>query len=150
MGYKGCAAQQGMFFFASLSLEQGLQISISLWNRVYFLPFRLWNTVGVTFLLPESCCKRTLLLFPLGSRCMFTQTLGFWFEGQPHLTFSSLEQGIYFHDFVKNRIAKMCLFSLEQGQVPRHSAAHHHPKLRAVPLSPPPPPPPKKKKQVLT
>ena len=43
--------QQGMGF-GSLSLEQGLQISVSVWNRVYFLPFRLWNTVGVTF-----CCQ---------------------------------------------------------------------------------------------
>ena len=31
---QGFAAQQGMVF-ASLSLEQGLQISISVWNRVY-------------------------------------------------------------------------------------------------------------------
>ena len=45
-----CAAQQGMVF-ASLSLKQGLQIGVSVWNRVYFLPFRLRNTAGVTFLL---------------------------------------------------------------------------------------------------
>ena len=32
---RGCATQQGMVF-ASLSLEQGLQISISVWNRVSF------------------------------------------------------------------------------------------------------------------
>ena len=30
-----CAAQQGMFF-ASLTLEQGIKIALSLWNRVYF------------------------------------------------------------------------------------------------------------------
>ena len=46
---RGCAAQQ--------SLEQGLQISVSVWNRVYFMPFRLWSTVGVTMLLPESRYK---------------------------------------------------------------------------------------------
>ena len=66
------------------------------WNRVYFLPFRLWNMVGVTILLPESRYKRTLLLFPLGSRCTFTQTLRFRLEGQLRLTFFSLEQGIFF------------------------------------------------------
>ena len=65
---RGCAAQQGMVF-ASLSLEQ-----LSVWNRVYFLPFWLWSMVGVTFLLSESCYKRTLLLFPLGYHCMLTQT----------------------------------------------------------------------------
>ena len=32
---RGCAAQQGMVF-ASLSLGQGLQISVSVWNRVSF------------------------------------------------------------------------------------------------------------------
>ena len=47
--------------------------------------------------------------------------------------FFSLEQGIYFHDFVWNRVAKLRLFSLEQGQVLRHSAANPHPKLRGVP-----------------
>ena len=31
-----CAAQQGMFF-ASLTLEQGIKIALSLWNRVYFI-----------------------------------------------------------------------------------------------------------------
>ena len=123
--------------FASLSLEQGLQISVSVWNRVYFLPFRLWNTVGMTILLPESRYERMLLLFPLGSRFTFTQTRRFRLEGQLRLTFFSLEQGIYFHDFVWNRLAKLRLFSLEQGQVLRHSAAHPYPKLRGVP--PPPP-----------
>ena len=119
--------------FASLSLGQGLQISVSVWNRVYFLEFRLWNTFGVTILLPESRYKRTLLLFPLGYRCMFTQTRRFRLEGQTRLTIFSLEQGTYFHDFVWNRVAKSRLFSLEQGQVLRHSATHIHPKLRGVP-----------------
>ena len=32
-----CAVQQGVVF-ASLSLEQGPKISVSLWNRVFFLP----------------------------------------------------------------------------------------------------------------
>ena len=31
-----CAAQQGMVF-ASLTLEQGIKIALSLWNRVYFI-----------------------------------------------------------------------------------------------------------------
>ena len=53
-------------------------------------------------------------------------------EGQPRLTFFSLEQGIYSHDFVWNRVAELRLFSLEQGQVFRHSAAHPHPKLRGL------------------
>ena len=138
---RGCAAQQGMVF-AFLSLEQGLHISVSVWNRVYFLPFRLWNTVGVTILLPESRHKQTLLLFQLGSRCMFTQTRRFRLDGQFRLTFFSLEQGIYFHNFVWNRVANLRLFSLEQGQVLRllrHAAAHPHPKLRG---EPPPPPTP--------
>ena len=103
------------------------------WNRVYFLPFPLWNTVGATILLTEARYKRTLSLFPLGSRCTFTQTRRFRLEGQLRLTFSSLEQGIYFHDFVWNNVAKLRLFGLEQGQVLRHSAAHPHPKLRGVP-----------------
>ena len=90
-------------------------------------------------LLLESWYKRTLLLFPLGSRCTFIQTRRFRLEGQPRLTYFSLEQGIYFHDFVWNRVAKLRLFSLEQGQVLRHSAAHPHAKLKGV--SPPPPPP---------
>ena len=99
----GCATQQGTVF-ASLSLEQGLQISVSVWNRVYSFPFRLWNTVGVTLLLPESHCKRTLLLFLLRSCCMFTQTRCFRLEGQLCLTFFSLEQAYLFSQF-----------SLEQG-----------------------------------
>ena len=37
MGSRGCPAQQGMVF-VSLSLEQGLKISVSVWNMVYFLP----------------------------------------------------------------------------------------------------------------
>ena len=125
---RGCATQQGMVF-ASLGLEQGLKISVSVWNRVYFSPFRLWNTVGTTILLPKSRWKRTLLLFLLGSRCTFTQTRRFWLEGQVRLTFFSLEQGIYFQDFVWDRVAKLRLFSLEQGQVLGHSAAHPHPKF---------------------
>ena len=31
-----CAAQQGMVF-ASLTLEQGIKIALSLWKRVYFI-----------------------------------------------------------------------------------------------------------------
>ena len=87
----GYAAQQGMVF-APMSMEQGLQISVSVWNQVYFWPFRFWNTVGVTFLPPESRCKRMLLLFPVRSCCMFTQKRCFQFESQPCLTFFSLEQ----------------------------------------------------------
>ena len=43
---KGCATQQGVVF-TSLSLEQGLQIAISVcWNRIHtFHPFQLWNWV---------------------------------------------------------------------------------------------------------
>ena len=33
------------------------------------------------------------------------------------------------------RVAKLCFFSLEQGQVPRHSVTHLHPKLRGYPLT---------------
>ena len=117
---RGCAAQQGMVF-AFLSLEQGLQISVSVWNSVYFLPFRLWNTVGMTILLPESRYERALLLFPLGSRCTFTQTRRFRLDGKLRLTFFILEQGIYFHNFVWNRVENLRLFSLEQGQVPLFS-----------------------------
>ena len=91
------------------------------------LPFAI-PTLGVTILLPESRCKWKLLLFPLGSCCLFTQTHHFRFESRPRLTFFCLGQGIYFHDFVWNRVAKLCLFSLKQGQIPRHSAAHPHPK----------------------
>ena len=138
MGYTGMCHSTGDGFCLSESGVQGLQISVPVWNRVYFLPFRLWNTVWVTFLLPESCCKQMLLLFPLGSRCMYTQTCSSRFKGQLHLTFFSLEQCICFHDFVWNRVAKLCLFSLEHGQAPRHSAAHPHPKLRGV--IPPPSP----------
>ena len=47
---QGCAAQQGMVF-ASLSLEQGLQISVSVWNML---------GVRVTFFLPELCCKKAM------------------------------------------------------------------------------------------
>ena len=117
------------------------QISVSVWNWVYFSPFRSWSTVGVTFLRPESRCKRTLLLFPLGSRCTFTQTRRFRFGGQPRLIFFSLEQGIF--TILSGTVVKLCLFSLEQGQVPRHSAAHPHPKSRGIPPPPPPPPPPR-------
>ena len=81
----------------------------------------------MTILLPESQYKRTLLLFLLRSRCTFTQTHCFRLEGELHLMFFSLEQGIYFHDFVWNRVANLHLLSLEQGQVLRHSAAHPHP-----------------------
>ena len=57
----GMCRSTGYGFCLSLSLELngGLQISVSVWNRVYFLPFRLWNTVGVTIFLPESRHKRT-------------------------------------------------------------------------------------------
>ena len=48
--------------FASLSLEQGLQISILSGTGYNLCPFRLWNTVGVraTFFLSESRCKQTV------------------------------------------------------------------------------------------
>ena len=46
-----------------------------------------------------------------------------------HLTFSN-RVSILFHNLAWKSVAKSCLFSLEQGQVPRHSAAHPHPKLR--------------------
>ena len=98
----GSAYFFGVLFFEVLVLETpsgtgggSKNQSVSVWNRVYFLPFHPWSTVGVTFLRPESRCKRTLLLFPLGSRCMCTQTRCFRFEGQPRLTFFSLEQGIF-------------------------------------------------------
>ena len=122
--------------FASLSLEQGLQISVSVWNRVYFCHSDSGTRSGQLFCCQNRGTNERLLLFPLGSRCTFTQTRRFRLEGQPRLTLFSLEQGIYFHDFVWNRVAKLRLFSLEQGQVLRHSAAHTHPKLRGV--TPPP------------
>ena len=39
---------------------------------------------------------------------------------------------IYFHHSVWNRVARLRLFSVEQGQVPRHLAAHPLPKLRGI------------------
>ena len=121
MGYTGCASQQGMVF-ASRILEQGLKISVSVCNRViHFLPIQLWNTVGVIRLLfspPEShcCCSRSC---PIA--CLLKHT---------------------FSDSKVNRVAKLHhLFSLEKGQVPRHSAAHPHSKLREYPPPPPPPGP---------
>ena len=100
---QGCAAQQGMVF-ASPSLEQGLQISVSVWNRVCFLPCDSGIRRGYSFCYQESRCKWMWLLFLLGSCCTFTQTRCFQLEGEPCLTFFSLEQGTYFH-----------LFCLEQG-----------------------------------
>ena len=133
----GCSST-GYGFCLSESGTGSTKISVSVWNRVYFLPFRLWNTVRMTILLPESRYKRTLLLFPLGSRCTFTQTRHFRLEGELRITFFSLETGIYFHHFVWNRVGKLRLFSLEQGQVIRHSAAH--PILNWGEYPPPPPP----------
>ena len=135
MGYTGMCCSTGYGFCLSESgtgptnqrfcLEQG---------KYCFFPFRLWNTLRVTCLPSELRCKRTLLLFLLGSHCMLTPTHSFRFEGQLCLTiFSVWNRRIYFHHFVWNRVAKLCLFSLEQDQVPRHSAAHPHPKLRWVP-----------------
>ena len=116
-GYGFCLSESGTGSTNQrFCLEQGILFAIP-----------LWNTVGVTILLPESRYRRTLLLFPRGYRCTFTQTRRFRLEGQPRLTFFSLEQGIYFHDFVWNRVAKLRRFSLEQGQVLRQSAAHPHP-----------------------
>ena len=132
---RGCATQQGVVF-ASLTVEQGLQIGSSVQNRVYFLPIPTLEhvRVRVTFLLPESRCKRTLLLFPLVSRCRFTQTCNFDLKVNCVSHFGTL-QGIYYHHLVWNRAAKLCLFSLEQGQVPMHSAAHPHPTLRGRVMS---------------
>ena len=74
-------------------------------------PFRLWNSVGVwvTFFPPESRCKRTLLLCPLVSRCMFTPKRHFQFEDKLRFTFW-------------NRVS--IFTGLEQGLVSSHSAAH--------------------------
>ena len=59
-----CAAQQGMVF-ASLSLEHGLQISVScLGQGILFCHSDSGARSGLAFLLPESRYKRTLL-FPL-------------------------------------------------------------------------------------
>ena len=142
MDYTGMCHSTGYGFCLSESFWNRVYKSAFLvWYRVYFLPFRLWITVGVTILRPESHYKRTLLLFPLGSRCTFTQTRRFRLEVTSSHVFN-LEQGIYFHNFV----ATLRLFSLEQGQVLRHSAAHPHTKLRGVPSPPsplPPPPPPR-------
>ena len=56
-----------------------------------FCPFRLilehGHGQGYLFFPPESRCKRTLLLFSLGSRCMFTQTRHLRFEGKLRLAF---------------------------------------------------------------
>ena len=100
-------------------------LPLRFWHREYksaflsragytFCPFRLQNTVGVS------------LRFSF-----FTQTRHFR-KTASHST----ELGIYFHHFVWKKVAQLYLFSLEQGQVPRHSATHPHTKLRGVP--PPP------------
>ena len=67
-----CAAQQGMVFASLKSGTGSTNQHFSLEQGNDLCPFRLWNTVGVraTFFLSESRCKRTLFLFPLGSRCI--------------------------------------------------------------------------------
>ena len=127
---QGCAAQQGIVF-ASLSLKQGLQISI----------FSFCNSTGYTFCHSDSGAQPGLLFrcqnraanehcccLPLLSCCMFTQTIR---RSTASHIFQS-KTGYLFHRYVWNRVAKLCRFSLEQGQVPRHSAAHPHPKTRGV------------------
>ena len=115
----GCAAQQGMVF-ASLSLEQGLKIRAFLSGTGYtFCHSDPGARSGLLFCgqnraASERCCCSRLA----PAACLLKPAV-FRFSGQPHLTFFSLEQGIYFHDFV----TKLRLFSLEQGQVPRHSVA---------------------------
>ena len=117
-------------------------------NRVWFLPLWVWNRVyksaflsgtGYTFCHSNSG-TRSGLLFCCQNRAAnkrwcccrsgpAARLLFIWcvrFEGRWRLTFFSLEQGIYFQDFIWNNVAKLCLFSLEQGQVPRHSVAHPH------------------------
>ena len=66
-GYDFCLSESGTgSIHQRFCLEQGILFAM-----------RLWNKAGVTFLLPESRCKRTLSLFPLGSRCMFSQNTPF-------------------------------------------------------------------------
>ena len=64
---------------------------------------------------------------PLDRVCFCLSEFGTGSTNQSYIQ----EQGIYLHHFVWNRrVAKLCLLSLEQGKVPRHSVAHLHPKLR--------------------
>ena len=108
---RGCAAQQGMVF-ASLSLEQGLQIRAFLvWNRVYFLPCDSGTQLGLLF-----CCQnrtaneRCCVPARCPTACLLKHAVSdLKVNCVSH--FFSLEQGIYFHHFVWNRVAKLCLFS---------------------------------------
>ena len=94
-------------------------------NRVWVLPLWVWNRVyksaflsgtgyichsdsgtrSQTILLPESRCKRALLLFPLGSRYMFTQTHRFRFEGQPASHIFQSGTGCLFSRYVPSRFS---------------------------------------------
>ena len=118
---RGCAPQQGMVF-AYLSLEQGLQISVSVWNRVYFCLRTLEHGRGSFFL----CQNRAA-----NEHCCCSPSFPIWRSTASHIFQSGT--GYLFSQFCLEQGSKLCLFSLEQGQVPRHSAAHPYPQLRGVP-----------------
>ena len=104
--------------FASLSLEQGLQISISVWNRVNVLSCDSGVWSGYYFAARIALQMNVVAVPTPVSLHVYSKTPS---PFRRRTAFFSLEQGINFHDFVCNRFAKLCLFSLEQFQVPRHS-----------------------------
>ena len=116
-----CAAQQGVVF-APLSLEQGLQILISLWNRVLPIPTLENSRVRATFSCQNRAANELIVVVPARVP-LHTQARHFQFEGKLHLTFCN--RVLYFQHFVLNMVAKLCLFSLERRY--RHPAAHRNP-----------------------
>ena len=125
MGYMGCVAQQ-IIVFASLSPEQGLQISVSL-----FPIQTLEHHQGFPFLLScnkfhECCCSSSLG----PTACLLKHAIS---DYQRSTTSHIRQSGTVsmLHHFVLERCCKI-LFSLERGQVSRHPVAHPHPKLRGV------------------
>ena len=117
---RGCATQQGMVF----TLRVG--------NRVYKSAFM--SGTGYTFRHSHSGTRSGWLFCwqnrATNERCCCSRS-GSAACLLKHAVSDSKVNRISFS--VWNRVAKLCLFSLEQGQVPRHSAAHPHPKLRGPP-----------------
>ena len=105
---RGCATQKGMVF-ASLSLEQGLQICISVWNSVYFF-WTLQHGRSYSFAAKIALQMNFAVTVRGPTACLL----------EPPIQRSTVSNiFIYFHHFVWNRVVKLCLFGLEQGQVPR-------------------------------
>ena len=134
--------------------KRGCAVSDSKVNRVSHL--RVWNGISIFTILSGTVAKLCVFSLELGQGPRhsvahphpklsgvppgisslpymgYTGMCRFQFESQPVSHFS-VWNGVTIFTILSGTVAKLCVFSLELGQGPRHSVAHPHPKLSGVP-----------------